>query len=75
MKLLLFNWENKSVNHDRNGIEKGKTIITTKKEGLGVWIGVIIIHNEGRVNLMIWVYSGYPDTYKDHKEVRGNHQD
>ena len=60
--MLLFYWENKSVNHDRNRIEKEKTIITKKEEGLVVWIGPIIIHNEGHVNLMIWVYSGYPDT-------------
>ena len=32
------------------------------KEGLVVWIGAIIIHSEGHVNVMIWVYSGYPDT-------------
>ena len=56
-------------------LNKGKTIIATKKEGLVVWIGDIIIHNEGHVNLMIWVYSGYPDTCKDYKGVRGNHQD
>ena len=31
-------------------------------------MGAIVIHNEGHVNLMIWVYSGYPDTCKDHKE-------
>ena len=45
------------------------------KEGLVVWIGAIVIHNEGHVNHMILVYSGYPDTYKDHKGVRGNNQD
>ena len=53
---------------------KKKTIITTKKEGLVVWIGTVIIHNEGHVNLMFWVYSGYPDTCKDRKWVKGNHQ-
>ena len=37
------------------------------KEGLVVWIGAIVIHNEGHVNLVIWVYSGYPYTCKDHK--------
>ena len=38
------------------------------KEGLFVWMEDITIHYEGHVNLMIWVYSGYPDTCKDHKE-------
>ena len=56
-------------------LKNEKTIITTKKEGLVVWIGAIVIHNEGHVNLMILVCIGYPDTCKDHKGVRGNHKD
>ena len=55
-------------------LKKEITIKTTKKEGIVVWIGVIIIHNETHVNIMIWMYSGYSDTYKDNKWVRGNHQ-
>ena len=49
-------------------LKKEETIITTEKEGLVVWIGTIVIHNEGHVNLMIWVYSGYTDMCKDYKE-------
>ena len=41
---------------------KRKTTITTKEEELVVCIEAIIIQSEGYVNLMIWVYSGYPDT-------------
>ena len=64
--MFQFNWKNKSVNHERNRIEKGRNF-HSNKEGLVVWVGAIIIRNEGYVNLIIWVYSGYPDTCKDHK--------
>ena len=38
-----------------------KITMATRKEGLVVWIEVIVIHYEGHVNIMIQVYSGYSD--------------
>ena len=53
MKMFQFYWKTNQSIMIEIELKTGKTIIITKEEGLLAWIGAIIIHSEGHVNLMI----------------------